>query len=172
MIRRICPICDQVMAGKHYCRTCHSWVRHPRIQDVTYYLNERHPQKESSCAYHSEDFDSVHKKSQKKAEKKKSKADKAQRDDQIQKVESVWQSGDASKTGKNEKKNKSGKDTKAVKKNEMDPNRDWEETFGRKKDKSDREGGGKTIGAFSAFLIMVVIWKILLSIWDIIQTFF
>lgn len=171
MIRRICPICDQVMAGKHYCRTCHSWVRHPKIQDVTYYLNERHPQRESSCAYHSEDFDSVHKKDQKKAGRKKPETDRAQGDGRISKTEPVWQSRDVLKTGRNEK-NKSEKNIKPVKKNENNPNRDWEETFGRKTNKSDQESGGKTIGAFSAFLIIVVVWKILLSIWDIIRAFF
>ena len=60
MIRRVCPICDQVMTGRHYCRICHSLVRHPRIQDVTYYLNERHPQNETACSYHDSYHDSVH----------------------------------------------------------------------------------------------------------------
>lgn len=52
MIQRICPICDQTMKHPHYCRNCKSWVSHPHVRDVTYYLNERHPQKETNCSYH------------------------------------------------------------------------------------------------------------------------
>ncbi len=53
MVRKICPICDQVMSGSHYCENCRSWVKHPYVRDVTYYLNERHPVNESDCSYHS-----------------------------------------------------------------------------------------------------------------------
>ncbi|MCC8060422.1 MAG: hypothetical protein LIO81_06210 [Clostridiales bacterium] len=52
MIRRVCPICDQVMTSAHYCRNCRSWVKNPWVQDVTYYLNERHPDEEAACEYH------------------------------------------------------------------------------------------------------------------------
>lgn len=52
MVQKICPICDQVMKHSHYCRNCKSWVKHPLVRDVTYYLNERHPRKESNCSYH------------------------------------------------------------------------------------------------------------------------
>ncbi len=46
MVQRICPICDQVMKHSHYCRNCRSWVRQPFEREVTYYLNERHPENE------------------------------------------------------------------------------------------------------------------------------
>ncbi|MEW4414639.1 hypothetical protein [Clostridium sp. AN503] len=52
MVRKICPICDQVMGASHYCKNCKSWVKHPYVRDVTYYLNERHPANESDCSYH------------------------------------------------------------------------------------------------------------------------
>ena len=52
MVQRICPICDQVMKHSHYCRNCRSWVRQPFEREVTYYLNERHPENETACSYH------------------------------------------------------------------------------------------------------------------------
>ncbi len=52
MVRKICPVCDQVMKYPHYCPNCGSWVKHPHIQEVNYYLNERHPQREAACSYH------------------------------------------------------------------------------------------------------------------------
>lgn len=52
MMQRICPICDQTMKSAHYCRNCKSWIRQPWMREVTYYLNERHPQNEQSCSYH------------------------------------------------------------------------------------------------------------------------
>jgi hypothetical protein len=52
MMKRICPICDQVMKLPHYCETCRSFVKNPWVRDVTYYLNERHPEDESGCSYH------------------------------------------------------------------------------------------------------------------------
>lgn len=52
MTQRICPICDQVMRSRHYCKVCKSWVKHPYVRDVTYYLNERHPAGEADCSYH------------------------------------------------------------------------------------------------------------------------
>ena len=52
MVQKICPICDQVMHLPHYCPNCRSWVKHPYVRDVTYYLNERHPADEADCTYH------------------------------------------------------------------------------------------------------------------------
>ncbi len=52
MIRKVCPICDQVMGASHYCKNCKSWIRSPYVRDVTYYLNERHPENERQCSYH------------------------------------------------------------------------------------------------------------------------
>jgi hypothetical protein len=52
MVKRICPICDQVMKLPHYCETCRSFVKDPWVRDVTYYLNERHPEDEGGCSYH------------------------------------------------------------------------------------------------------------------------
>lgn len=43
MVQKICPICDKVMDSAHYCRNCRSWVKHPYVRDVGYYLNEPHP---------------------------------------------------------------------------------------------------------------------------------
>ena len=52
MVRRICPICDQIMKSAHYCRNCKSFVRNPYIRETDYYLNERHPAHETDCEYH------------------------------------------------------------------------------------------------------------------------
>ena len=52
MMKRICPICDQVMKMPNYCTYCKSWVKYPYIRDVTYYLNETHPRNEENCDYH------------------------------------------------------------------------------------------------------------------------
>lgn len=52
MIRKICPICDQVMGTSHYCKNCRSWIRHPYVRDVSYYLNESHLSGEVDCSYH------------------------------------------------------------------------------------------------------------------------
>ncbi|MCD8084222.1 MAG: hypothetical protein LUE86_12125 [Clostridiales bacterium] len=52
MVRRICPICDQVMKSAHYCTNCRCRVKKPYVRDVTYYLNERHPSFETDCEYH------------------------------------------------------------------------------------------------------------------------
>lgn len=52
MIQKICPVCDQVMKHAHYCSGCRSWVKEPVTMNVTYYLNERHPEKETHCSYH------------------------------------------------------------------------------------------------------------------------
>ena len=53
MIRKICPVCDQLMKGQFFCEHCHSFVT-PKVMDVNYYLNERHPQGEFDCNYHTE----------------------------------------------------------------------------------------------------------------------
>lgn len=52
MVRKICPICDQVMKTSHFCTNCRSWVKHPYVREVNYYLNERHPENEAACSYH------------------------------------------------------------------------------------------------------------------------
>lgn len=52
MVQRICPMCEQTMNSAHYCSHCRSWVRHPYVRDVNYYLNERHPGSETDCSYH------------------------------------------------------------------------------------------------------------------------
>lgn len=52
MQKRICPICDHVMAGQHFCRFCKQWIREPHVVNATYYLNERHPEHERNCLYH------------------------------------------------------------------------------------------------------------------------
>lgn len=53
MIQRICPVCDQVMKSVHYCSNCRSWVKHPHVMEMNFYLNERHPENEEGCSYHS-----------------------------------------------------------------------------------------------------------------------
>ncbi len=53
MVRKICPVCDQLMKGTFFCEHCHSFVT-PEMMDVSYFLNERHPQGEEDCEYHTE----------------------------------------------------------------------------------------------------------------------
>lgn len=52
MVKKICPICDQVMKSGHFCRNCRSWIKHPYEREMNYYLNERHPVNEAQCDYH------------------------------------------------------------------------------------------------------------------------
>ena len=52
MKQKYCPYCDQKMTSGLYCSGCKRIVWHPYVQDVDYYLNERHPQHESDCLYH------------------------------------------------------------------------------------------------------------------------
>ena len=52
MKQRYCPYCDQKMTSGLYCSGCKRIVWHPYVQDVNYYLNERHTQHESDCLYH------------------------------------------------------------------------------------------------------------------------
>ena len=40
------------MTSGLYCSGCKRIVWHPYVQDVDYYLNERHPRHESDCLYH------------------------------------------------------------------------------------------------------------------------
>lgn len=54
MVRKTCPVCDQVMKSAHFCGNCRRIVRYPHVSDVNYYLNERHPQNEMGCSYHDE----------------------------------------------------------------------------------------------------------------------
>lgn len=177
MIRRVCPICDQVMTGRHYCRICHSWVRHPRIQDVTYYLNERHPQNETACSYHDFYHDSLHRqedsagsKMKKSGKKDGKKGDKKK----TEKTVTVWRMGNPSQPGKknNQKSSKPSNPVPASGGNyRSGSGNDWEETFGNRTDKSKKEGSGRTIGAFSLFLILIVFWRLFLAIWSVIQAF-
>lgn len=55
MMQRICPICDKTMKSAHYCSNCRSWIKQPWMREITYYLNERHPENESGCSYHGSD---------------------------------------------------------------------------------------------------------------------
>lgn len=52
MKKHTCPVCDQVMKYPYYCSHCHRIILHPNIQEITYYLNERHPAREEDCLYH------------------------------------------------------------------------------------------------------------------------
>lgn len=52
MKQKYCPYCDQKMTSGLYCSGCKRIVWHPYVQDVDYYLNERHPRHESDCLYH------------------------------------------------------------------------------------------------------------------------
>lgn len=40
MKKRICPICEQEMKSRHYCRVCKKFIKNPIIRDVNYRLNE------------------------------------------------------------------------------------------------------------------------------------
>ncbi len=52
MKKNTCPVCDQTMKYPYYCSHCHKIVLHPNVQEITYFLNERHPQEEDDCSYH------------------------------------------------------------------------------------------------------------------------
>lgn len=52
MIRKVCPICEQTMSLPHYCKNCRQFVKSPYVRDITYYLNESHPEGEKDCDYH------------------------------------------------------------------------------------------------------------------------
>ena len=51
MIRKVCPICEQTMSLPHYCKNCRQFVKSPYVRDITYYLNESHPEGEKDCDY-------------------------------------------------------------------------------------------------------------------------
>ena len=53
MKTKVCPICDQPMKGI-YCKGCKKIVLNPVEQNITYYLNTRHPEFETNCSYHNE----------------------------------------------------------------------------------------------------------------------
>jgi len=57
MIKRICPVCDQVMSSAHYCKNCRQFVKNPWVREVGYYLNERHPSEDHTCSYHDDPFE-------------------------------------------------------------------------------------------------------------------
>ena len=52
MLRKICPVCEQVMTSDHYCKVCKKIILSPYVRDITYYLNESHPPGETDCEYH------------------------------------------------------------------------------------------------------------------------
>lgn len=52
MKKRLCPVCDSEMKWGHFCFGCRQWIREPKIVEVNYYLNERHPKGETDCLYH------------------------------------------------------------------------------------------------------------------------
>lgn len=52
MKKRMCPYCDQEMESARYCRGCRRIVWSPQIREVDYYLNKRHPARETDCSYH------------------------------------------------------------------------------------------------------------------------
>lgn len=54
MIKRLCPVCDGEIRAGHFCPGCRQWIREPKVMDVRYYLNERHPKGETDCLYHNE----------------------------------------------------------------------------------------------------------------------
>lgn len=56
MEKKICPVCEHVLRGNHYCRVCRKWIWHPKVIHANYYLNERHPAQEENCEYHHPSF--------------------------------------------------------------------------------------------------------------------
>ena len=51
MKMKLCPCCDQPIQGI-YCKGCRKIVLNPVEQNVTYYLNRRHPEFDHDCTYH------------------------------------------------------------------------------------------------------------------------
>ena len=51
MKMKVCPCCDQPIHGI-YCKGCRKIVLNPVEQEITYYLNQRHPEFEENCSYH------------------------------------------------------------------------------------------------------------------------
>ncbi len=48
---KVCPCCDQPIQGI-YCKGCRKIVLNPVEQNITYYLNQRHPEFETDCSFH------------------------------------------------------------------------------------------------------------------------
>ena len=91
-----------------------------------------------------------------------------------EKTVTVWRMGNPSQPGKknNQKSSKPSNPVTASGGNyRSGSGNDWEETFGNRTDKSKKEGSGRTIGAFSLFLILIVFWRLFLAIWSVIQAF-
>lgn len=59
MKTKICPCCDQPIKGI-YCRGCRKIVLNPVEQNITYYLNRRHPEFETDCSFHNDVPRSLH----------------------------------------------------------------------------------------------------------------
>jgi len=53
MKKVVCPYCDQPIQGK-YCDGCRRIVWKPKQMEITYYLNERHPEHETDCTFHND----------------------------------------------------------------------------------------------------------------------
>lgn len=51
MKKIVCPYCDQPIDGK-YCKGCRRIVWKPKQMEITYYLNEHHPENEEHCQFH------------------------------------------------------------------------------------------------------------------------
>lgn len=60
MIKKMCPVCDLPVSGANYCPRCKRIIKHPYIQNVDYYLNERHPDHESDCEFHNPYLEADH----------------------------------------------------------------------------------------------------------------
>lgn len=56
----VCPICDHKMKSKHFCTNCRSYIKEPFVREMTYYLNERHPENEINCTYHMSEGEQGH----------------------------------------------------------------------------------------------------------------
>ena len=52
MVKKLCPVCDGTLKPGNICPVCRRWVRNPNMVDVNYYLNERHPARETARSYH------------------------------------------------------------------------------------------------------------------------
>lgn len=53
MGRKICPICDSRLEKGNFCQGCKRWIKNPVYINADFYLNERHPEVERDCEYHS-----------------------------------------------------------------------------------------------------------------------
>lgn len=60
MIKKMCPVCDLPVSGINYCPRCKRVIKHPVIQNVDYYLNERHPENEAGCEFHNPYLEADH----------------------------------------------------------------------------------------------------------------